>query len=106
MVLLQVALLAKSCNKPVTIVSETYKFTERVQTDSFVYNELLDPDHLVPAGGSPLADWRDLAPLHLLNLVYDLTPATLVDSIVTEVVLQKVPSEANPKVRNHGEGPY
>ena len=22
------------------------------------------------------------------------------------VVLQKVPSEANPKVRNHGEGPY
>ena len=23
-----------------------------------------------------------------------------------EVVLQKVPSEANPKVRNHGEGPY
>ena len=24
----------------------------------------------------------------------------------TQVVLQKVPSEANPKVRNHGEGPY
>ena len=22
------------------------------------------------------------------------------------IVLQKVPSEANPKVRNHGEGPY
>ena len=22
------------------------------------------------------------------------------------LVLQKVPSEANPKVRNHGEGPY
>ena len=25
---------------------------------------------------------------------------------VPVVVLQKVPSEANPKVRNHGEGPY
>ena len=25
---------------------------------------------------------------------------------VCKVVLQKVPSEANPKVRNHGEGPY
>ena len=25
---------------------------------------------------------------------------------VSRVVLQKVPSEANPKVRNHGEGPY
>ena len=24
----------------------------------------------------------------------------------SKVVLQKVPSEANPKVRNHGEGPY
>ena len=24
----------------------------------------------------------------------------------SQVVLQKVPSEANPKVRNHGEGPY
>ena len=23
-----------------------------------------------------------------------------------QLVLQKVPSEANPKVRNHGEGPY
>ena len=28
------------------------------------------------------------------------TPAT------SGLVLQKVPSEANPKVRNHGEGPY
>ena len=25
---------------------------------------------------------------------------------VSRLVLQKVPSEANPKVRNHGEGPY
>ena len=25
---------------------------------------------------------------------------------VTAPVLQDVPSEANPKVRNHGEGPY
>ena len=24
----------------------------------------------------------------------------------SRLVLQKVPSEANPKVRNHGEGPY
>ena len=25
---------------------------------------------------------------------------------VTQLVLQKGPSEANPKIRNHGEGPY
>ena len=30
----------------------------------------------------------------------DLRPAQ------SQLVLQKVPSEANPKVRNHGEGPY
>ena len=31
----------------------------------------------------------------------------VVPPIVTSwLVLQKVPSEANPKVRNHGEGPY
>merc|ERR1719447_2341737 len=46
----QVALLAKSCNKPVIFCSETYKFTERVQTDSFVYNELLDPEDVVKTG--------------------------------------------------------
>ena len=26
--------------------------------------------------------------------------------VLTQVVLQKVPSEDDPKVRNHGEGPY
>ena len=29
-----------------------------------------------------------------------------INDSVLPVVLQKVPSEANPKVRNHGEGPY
>ena len=77
----QIALLAKSYNKPVTFCSETYKFTERVQTDSFVFNELLDPDNLVQTGTEApgLSDWRDLSGLCLLNLVYDLTPASLVD---------------------------
>lgn len=36
----QVALIAKSCNVPVLVCCETYKFSERVQTDSFVLNEL------------------------------------------------------------------
>ena len=27
-------------------------------------------------------------------------------TVLYVLVLQKVPSEANPKVRNHGEGPY
>ena len=84
----QTALMAKSANKPVVVCCETYKFTPRVQTDSFVYNELSDPDDLValgPGQTGALGGWRDQASLSLLNLVYDLTPATLVDSIITEI---------------------
>lgn len=36
----QIALLAKTYNVPVLVCCETQKFSERVQTDSFVYNEL------------------------------------------------------------------
>ena len=36
----QMALLAKAYNVPVLVCCETYKFCERVQTDSFVFNEL------------------------------------------------------------------
>eukprot|EP00092_Neocalanus_flemingeri_P082989 GFUD01104087.1.p1 GENE.GFUD01104087.1~~GFUD01104087.1.p1 ORF type:complete len:725 (+),score=224.08 GFUD01104087.1:61-2175(+) len=101
----QVALLAKSYNKPVVVCCETYKFTERVQTDSFVYNELSDPDDLVSTGrpAQPLADWRDLSSLCLLNLVYDLTPASLVDSIITEI--SEIPPTSVPVVlRLHNMG--
>ena len=36
----QVSLIAKANNVPVMVCCETYKFSERVQTDSFVFNEL------------------------------------------------------------------
>ena len=51
--------MAKSCNVPVLVCCETYKFSERVQTDSFVFNELGDPDDLVATGSvlyTPLED--------------------------------------------------
>ena len=66
----QTALMAKSANKPVVVCCETYKFTPRVQTDSFVYNELSDPDDLVklgPGQASLVEGWRDQASLSLLN---------------------------------------
>merc|ERR1712083_1240411 len=70
----QTALMAKSANKPVVVCCETYKFTPRVQTDSFVYNELSDPGDLVALGPGQtgvLGSWRDQASLSLLNLVFD-----------------------------------
>ena len=35
-----ISLIAKASNVPVLVCCETYKFCERVQTDSFVFNEL------------------------------------------------------------------
>ncbi len=35
-----IASMAKANNIPVVLCCETYKFTERVQTDAFVFNEL------------------------------------------------------------------
>jgi len=83
----QVALMSHSAGKPVLVCCETYKFTERVQTDSFVHNELADPDDLVnnDTDNEHLADWRDLGSLCLLNLAYDVTPATFVDAVITEI---------------------
>jgi len=36
----QIALVARAYNIPVLVCCETYKFCDRVQTDSFVFNEL------------------------------------------------------------------
>jgi len=94
----QVTLVAKSQNVPVLVCCETYKFSERVQTDSFVFNELGDPDDLVDTGlaVNPLEDWRDLSALTLLNLTYDVTPANLVDAIISEVSV--IPGTSVPVV--------
>ena len=94
----QMALVAKSHNVPVLVCCETYKFTERVQTDSFVFNELGDPDDLVDTGlnVNPLEDWRDLSSLTLLNLAYDVTPANLVDAIISEISV--IPGTSVPVV--------
>lgn len=35
-----ISLVAKSYNVPVLVCCETYKFSEKVQTDAFVINEL------------------------------------------------------------------
>ena len=49
-----VAMAASANNVPVLVCCETYKFSERVQTDSFVFNELGKP-----ACRSRIAAWDD-----------------------------------------------
>ena len=52
-----VCMLAHQHGVPALVCCETYKFAERVLLDSICYNELGDPDELIPeserAGGTP-----------------------------------------------------
>ncbi len=67
------------------------QFSERVQTDSIVFNELGDPQDLVSLDAygkaSVLDSWQDVAPLKLLNLAHDVTPPEFVDLVVTDIGL-------------------
>uniref|UniRef100_K7F8W7 Translation initiation factor eIF2B subunit delta n=1 Tax=Pelodiscus sinensis TaxID=13735 RepID=K7F8W7_PELSI len=93
----QIALVSKAYNVPVLVCCETYKFCERVQTDSFVSNELDDPDDLIlPRKGAQLGGWKENTSLRLLNLVYDVTPPELVDLVITD--LGMIPCTSVPVV--------
>ncbi|XP_055528792.1 translation initiation factor eIF-2B subunit delta [Wyeomyia smithii] len=90
----QIALVAKAFNVPVLVCCETHKFSERVQTDAFVYNEIGNPNDLILNSGTrenqlhnPLAEWESISSLTPLNLHYDVTPPELVTAVVTEVAI-------------------
>ncbi|KAL6254375.1 hypothetical protein P5V15_014422 [Pogonomyrmex californicus] len=89
----QVALIARAFNVPVLVACETHKSSERVQTDSIVYNELGNADDLVNyqsndnSKKSVLSNWRTKKSLNLLNITYDVTPADLVTAVVTELAI-------------------
>jgi translation initiation factor eIF-2B subunit delta len=96
----QVALVAQAHNKPVLVCCETYKFSEQVLTDSFVYNELGDSDALLSMDtleeSSPLISSRADANLQILNLLYDVTPPDLITAVVTEFAI--LPCSSAPVV--------
>nr|CAG8470418.1 10477_t:CDS:2 [Entrophospora candida]CAG8494463.1 3975_t:CDS:2 [Entrophospora candida] len=86
-----VAMMAKGKDIPVIVCCETYKFTDKVQLDSFVTNEQARPDELIntstcsiPKSGS-LSDWLQKPDLKLLNILYDLTPSKYITTVITEV---------------------
>ena len=86
-----VMLSAKSFNKPVIVCCETFKFSEKIQTDSIVSNELLNPLELVqnPTVGRVKSElvknlWEQ-DKLNVLNCAFDVTPPSLVTMVVSEV---------------------
>ncbi|KAH8811921.1 hypothetical protein F5884DRAFT_669093 [Xylogone sp. PMI_703] len=78
-----VAMEANSADKPVIVLCETIKFTERVALDSIVHNEIAPADELIIPRG-PLEKWVDVKRLQLCNPMYDVTPAEYIQMIVTE----------------------
>ncbi|EGD76325.1 hypothetical protein PTSG_01027 [Salpingoeca rosetta] len=83
----QVANTASFFNVPVIVCCEAYKFSSDMQADSFVHNELGDPDDLLNLRGgfeSSLKNWMDIKDIKLLNLARDVTPAKYIDVLVTD----------------------
>ncbi|KAF4629845.1 hypothetical protein G7Y89_g8296 [Cudoniella acicularis] len=78
-----VAMEANEADKPVLVLCETIKFTERVALDSIVHNEIAPADELIIPGGA-LENWADMKKLQLCNPMYDVTPAEYIQMIVTE----------------------
>ncbi len=94
-----VAMAAHAKHIPVIVLCESYKFSDRVQLDSFVYNELaptkeLDLDRIEvdkafgKTNGEKYFDYRKL------NLMYDVTPSKFVDLCISEIGL--LPTSAVP----------
>lgn len=77
-----VAMMAKGHGVPVLVCCETYKFSEGVMVDGFGKNEL------APRSRNSSVDLQSSTPnLEILNPLYDLTPATFITAVVTEVGL-------------------
>jgi translation initiation factor eIF-2B subunit delta len=80
-----IAMLAHSLNIPVIVCCESLKFTDRVALDSIVNNEVAPAEELF--GGQDegsLVKWRDTPGLQVLNVLFDATPAEMIDMVVTE----------------------
>lgn len=82
----QIALVARSRNVPVLVCCETYKFSDRVITDSFALNELGPTSQLVSSlpANVKTDGLKDLPSLSFLNLMYDVTAPQFVDMVITE----------------------
>jgi len=82
--------VASFYNVPIIICCETYKFTDGVQTDAFVKNELGDPrDILTPHDTTSVPAvlpelWENKS-LKALNLTYDVTSSKYISVVLTEL---------------------
>ena len=93
-----VCMAAYDSQVPVIVLAETLKFSDQVRLDSFVWNELCEPDLLANQTNQtaqerlftksevvgPLKNWENVDSLIVLNLEYDVTPAKLITMVACE----------------------
>jgi translation initiation factor eIF-2B subunit delta len=84
-----VAMMARTADIPVIVCCESVKFTDKVALDSIVTNEVAPPEELVIQAEGDHAtalgeNWKDVANLQMLNIMYDVTPAAYVSMVITE----------------------
>lgn len=89
-----IALSAQSKNIPVLVLCESIKFSDRVLLDSVTFNELGSPNALESLSIDPegadipsaaLQNWQEEPKLHILQVLYDVSPPTLINKVITEV---------------------
>jgi len=95
-----VASVANDARVPVLALCQSYKYSERVQTDAITQNEMRDAAHVLAAkpsdqSGVSAKDLTDTS-VAAIGLVYDVTPARFIDVVVSEVGL--VPPTSVPAV--------
>ncbi|KAK3708584.1 hypothetical protein LTR37_011479 [Vermiconidia calcicola] len=100
-----VAMQAANSDIPVIVCCESVKFSGKVALDSIVLNEVAPAEELLlpskfasakpakedtsedaEAKPKSLGDWKDIANLQILNLMYDVTPAEYIRMVILPVV--------------------
>ena len=81
------AMMAEQAHIPVIVCCESIKFTERCDLDSLSHNEIGPSEELINQfneASSLMASWEEIHNLHVLNIMYDLTPAEYINVVMTE----------------------
>jgi translation initiation factor eIF-2B subunit delta len=86
-----VAMLAHERDIPVIVCCESLKFTDRVALDSIVGNEIAPAEELLSDNWKDtkekegtLKKWKETPGLQILNVLFDVTPAEMINMIITE----------------------
>ncbi|KAF8538129.1 hypothetical protein BDD12DRAFT_843804 [Trichophaea hybrida] len=81
------AMAAHSLGVPVLVLCETIKFSDKINIDGIVNNELGPPELLVNTGHGQLGyldGWKDVPNTTVVSFLYDVTPAECLSVVICE----------------------